>query len=80
MPRQSRDEREHARRVEAFIVPELVRVIHPIFYPVEQQDCAIQRRNHAKMTEVARRAWRAFVKLGSRLALRGVEHVISVLA
>ncbi len=54
---------ESARRVEAFIVPELVRVIHPIFYPVEQHDRAVHRRNQAKMTEVARKAWHAFVKL-----------------
>ncbi|RZN15417.1 hypothetical protein CWO90_41640 [Bradyrhizobium sp. Leo121] len=40
-----------------------VRVIHPIFYPVEQHDRAVHRRNQAKMTEVARKAWHAFVKL-----------------
>ena len=45
---------------EAMVIPQIVTVLYPIFYPVEQQDCAIQERNHAKVTEIATQAWRSF--------------------
>jgi len=46
--------------VEALMVPRIVEAIYPVLIPMEQQDCAIQARNHAKVTEVARQVWRSF--------------------
>lgn len=55
-----------AEEVEAFMVPRLVEAIYPVLIPMEQQDCAIQARNHARMTEIARAVWRQFaVPVGS---------------
>lgn len=48
--------------VEAFMVPRLVEAIYPVLIPMEQQDCAIQAKNHARMTELATWVWREFVK------------------
>lgn len=50
--------------VEAFMVPRLVEAIYPVLIPMEQQDCAIQARNHARMTEIARVVWREFTDVG----------------
>lgn len=49
MPRRYSDE-----EVEAMMVTKLVDAIYPVLIPVEQQDVAIQSRNRAKITEVAR--------------------------
>ncbi len=46
--------------VEALMVLRLVEAIYPVLIPMEQQDCAIQARNRAKVTGVARQAWRSF--------------------
>jgi hypothetical protein len=43
------------------MVPRIVDALYPLFYPVEQQDCAIQARHHAMVTEIAIHAWRSFV-------------------
>ncbi len=47
-------------QIEEMMVSKIVEAIYPILIPMEQQDCAIQARNHAKITEVARAAWRSF--------------------
>lgn len=49
-------------QVEAQVVPQIIAALYPIFYPVEQQDCAIQARHHAEITEIAIQAWRSFTK------------------
>ena len=46
--------------VEAMMVPKLVDAIYPILIPMEEQDCAIQARNHAQMIELAKSLWRSF--------------------
>ena len=56
MPRQKLSPEE----VEALIVPRLVEAIYPVLIPMEQQDCAIQAANHARMTDIAREVWRQF--------------------
>jgi hypothetical protein len=43
-------------------VPRLVSAIYPVLIPMEQQDCAIQARNHARMTELATKVWREFAR------------------
>ncbi len=48
--------------VEQHAVSALVEAMYPVFYPVEQQDCAIQKRHHDQITEIATAAWRTFVK------------------
>lgn len=55
MPRRYSDE-----EVEARMVPKLVEAIYPVLIPLEQQDCAIQAKNHARMTEIATQIWRSF--------------------
>ncbi len=47
-------------QVEEMMVPKLVEAIYPVLIPMEQQDCAIQAKNHERMTEIARLAWRSF--------------------
>jgi hypothetical protein len=42
------------------MVPRLVEAIYPVLIPMEQQDCAIQAANHARMTEIATAVWRQF--------------------
>lgn len=54
--------------VEAIIVPRIVEAIYPVLIPMEQQDCRIQAENHARITEVARGAWRAFTAKPTALA------------
>ena len=54
MPRRTPEE------VEALMIPKLVEAIYPVLIPMEQQDCAIQARNLARMTEIATRVWREF--------------------
>lgn len=46
---------------EQLMVPRLVDALYPVLIPMEQQDCAIQEVNHAKVRSVALLAWRAFV-------------------
>lgn len=46
--------------VEALMIPKLVAAIYPVLIPIEQQDCAIQAKNHAWMTELATKLWREF--------------------
>jgi hypothetical protein len=46
--------------VEALMVPRIIEAIYPVLIPMEQADCAIQARNHARMTEIATRVWREF--------------------
>jgi hypothetical protein len=46
--------------VEALMVPRIVQAIYPVLIPVEQQDCRIQAKNHARMTELAQQMWRSF--------------------
>ena len=57
MARRAADE-----EVEAKMVPRIVEVIYPVLIPMEQQDCKIQARNHARMVRLATDLWRAFVK------------------
>lgn len=47
-------------QVEDMMVPKIVEAIYPILIPLEQQDCAIQARNRARVTEIARQTWRSF--------------------
>lgn len=56
----ARGPRYTPEQVEARVIPQIVTALYPIFYPVEQQDCAIQERHHAKVTEIATQAWRSF--------------------
>ncbi len=56
MPRQKLTPEE----VEQLMVPRLVEAIYPVLIPLEQQDCAIQAANHARMTEIATAVWRQF--------------------
>lgn len=56
MPRQKLSPEE----VEQVMVPRLVEAIYPVLIPIEQQDCAIQAANHARMTEIATAVWRQF--------------------
>jgi hypothetical protein len=46
--------------VEALMIPKLVEAIYPVLIQIEQQDCAIQAANHARMTEIATKVWREF--------------------
>lgn len=46
--------------VELLMVPRIVEALYPVLIPIEQQDIRIQAENHAKVTEVAQLAWRAF--------------------
>ena len=39
------------------VIRELAMAIYPILIPLEQQDCAIQARNYARMVEIARKIW-----------------------
>jgi hypothetical protein len=48
--------------VEADIIPKIVGAIYPILIPMEQQDCAIQAKNHAIMTALATQLWRSFTE------------------
>lgn len=48
-------------QIEAEMLPKIVAAIYSVLIPIEQQDCAIQARNHEKVTECARAAWRKFV-------------------
>lgn len=57
----ARGPRYTPEQVEAAMVPRIVDALYPLFYPVEQQDCAIQARHHAMVTEIAIHAWRSFV-------------------
>ena len=52
--------RRTPEEVEAFMIPRLVEAIYPVLIPMEQQDCAIQAANHARMTEIATAVWRQF--------------------
>jgi hypothetical protein len=56
MPRQKLSPEE----VESLMIPRLVEAIYPVLIPIEQQDCAIQAANHARMTDIARAVWRQF--------------------
>ncbi len=47
-------------QVEEMMLPKIVEAIYPVFIPFEQQDCRIQAENHAKLTAIARNAWRSF--------------------
>lgn len=55
MPRRLTDE-----QVEEMMVPKIVEAIYPVLIPIEQQDCAIQARNHDRLTKIARSIWREF--------------------
>jgi hypothetical protein len=46
--------------VEAMMIPKIVDAIYPVLIPMEQQDCAIQAKNHARMVELATELWRSF--------------------
>lgn len=47
-------------QTEELMIPRIIEALYPVLIPVEQQDCAIQQANHAKVTSVALIAWRAF--------------------
>lgn len=55
MPRRMTDE-----QVTEMMVPRIVEAIYPVLIPIEQQDMAIQAANRAKITAIARSAWRQF--------------------
>lgn len=55
MPRRYTDE-----EVETRMVPQLTEALYPVLIPVEQQDTRIQAENRARVTEVAKMAWRFF--------------------
>lgn len=61
----ARGPRYTPEQIEAAMVPKIVEALYPIFYPLEQQDCAIQARHHAQLTEIATEAWRSFTCLRS---------------
>jgi hypothetical protein len=46
--------------VEAAMIPKIVDAIYPLLIPMEQQDCRIQAKNHALMTDLAKKLWRSF--------------------
>jgi hypothetical protein len=46
-------------QVEAAMVERITDALYPVLIPIEQQDCAIQARNRARVTEAARAAWRS---------------------
>lgn len=46
--------------VESLMVPRIIDALYPVLIPVEQQDCAIQALNRARIASVALRAWRSF--------------------
>jgi len=48
--------------IEAVMVPKLVDAIYPVLIPIEQQDCAIQAQNRARITEIATGIWRSFAE------------------
>lgn len=50
------------QEAEQMMIPKLVEAIYPVLIPMEQQDCATQARNHARMTEIATQVWREFAK------------------
>lgn len=50
------------QEVEQMMIPRIVDAIYPVLIPAEQSDCAIQARNHARMTELATWVWREFAK------------------
>jgi hypothetical protein len=58
-------------QIEEMMIPKLVEAVYPVLIPIEQQDCAIQTANRARMTEIARLIWRewatAIPKSQSRL-------------
>lgn len=53
--------RRSPEEVEALMVPKIVDAIYPVLIPIEQQDCEIQARNHAKIASIALSVWRSFV-------------------
>jgi hypothetical protein len=61
MPRRYTDE-----EVEAMMIPKLVAVLYPVLIPFEQQDCATQAKNHARITEIATQTWRAFAQTNGK--------------
>jgi hypothetical protein len=56
----ARGPRLSLEQIEEMMIPKLVEAIYPVLIPIEQQDCAIQAANHARMTEIARLVWRAW--------------------
>lgn len=69
MPRRYTD-----AEVEAQMVPKLVEAIYPVLIPIEQQDCAIQARNHARMTKIATNLWRSFLTDGQPSVTQSVDY------
>lgn len=49
MPRRHTD-----KEAAAIMIPKIVEALYPVLIPIEQQDCAIQAKNHARITEIAR--------------------------
>jgi hypothetical protein len=47
-------------QVEAETVKKIIEAIYPILVPWEEQDMAIQQRNHEQIERIARQAWRSF--------------------
>jgi hypothetical protein len=63
------NEREMRRRcaneeVEAAMIPKIVDAIYPVLIPMERQDCSIQSKNYALMTDLAKQLWRSFTEPG----------------
>jgi hypothetical protein len=50
--------------VEAAMIPKIVDAIYPILIPMERQDCSIQSKNYALMTDLAKQLWRSFTEPG----------------
>ena len=46
--------------VEAHMVAQITDALYPVLIPLEQQDVAIQARNHERITALSRIVWRAF--------------------
>lgn len=62
MPRRYTDE-----EVEERMVPKIVDAVYPILIHLEEQDCAIQAKNHETVTALARELWRGFRRAGDAL-------------
>lgn len=48
--------------IEARMIEKLEDVLYPVFYPIEQQDVAIQAEHRRTVKAVARAAWNSFLE------------------
>lgn len=51
-----------SQEVEAFMIKEVITALYPVLFPIEQQDCNIQKANHAKVEVIAKQVVKTFMK------------------